>query len=73
MYFKDHFPPHFHVRYGEFLAGIRIDDFMVIEGDLPPRVLGMVFEWADIHHDELMFNWNSARERGTLKPIQPLQ
>lgn len=31
MYYREHFPPHFHARYGEYKAGIKIDDFTVFE------------------------------------------
>ena len=35
MYFDDHNPPHFHAKYGEFEALISIDNFSILEGDLP--------------------------------------
>jgi hypothetical protein len=38
MYFADHPPPHFHVRYGEFQAQIEIASGAVISGTLPARV-----------------------------------
>jgi hypothetical protein len=40
MYFNDHNPPHFHVRYEEFRAIVGIDPLELREGSLPPRVLG---------------------------------
>jgi len=30
MYFNDHAPPHFHARYGEFEATIKIEDLAVL-------------------------------------------
>jgi len=39
MFFDDHAPPHFHVKYGEFRASIGIQDFSVLRGELPPRAL----------------------------------
>lgn len=53
MYFGDHNPPHFHVEYGDAEALISINTLGVIQGKLPPRVMGMVAEWAALHHDEL--------------------
>jgi hypothetical protein len=53
MYYREHLPPHFHAQYGEYMAGIRIDDFAVFEGKLPPRAMGMVAEWASLHREEL--------------------
>jgi hypothetical protein len=36
MYFNDHEPPHFHVRYGELRATFSIDALQVLDGQLPP-------------------------------------
>ena len=44
MYYKENNPPHFHVRYNEFKAVIAIDTLALIEGKLPPKVLGLVIE-----------------------------
>jgi hypothetical protein len=35
MYFRDHAPPHFHVRYGEHEAKFSVANCTVIEGNLP--------------------------------------
>jgi len=45
----------------------------VIEGRLPPRVLGLVQEWREYHKTELTEDWNLARERRALKRIDPLE
>ena len=42
MFYDDHNPPHFHARYGSYKAAIRVEDFAVLEGYLPPRALGLV-------------------------------
>lgn len=73
MFFDDHNPPHFHVRYGEHKAAIKIDDFAVLEGHLPPRALGLVMEWAEIHKTELFADWQLAKENKQPAPIAPLQ
>jgi hypothetical protein len=39
MFFNDHDPPHFHVRYQGFRARIRIADGEIIDGKLPPTVV----------------------------------
>ena len=36
MYFNDHAPPHFHARYGEFEATIKIEDLASCK-DICPR------------------------------------
>jgi len=72
MYFDDHNPPHFHVRYNDFRAIISINDLSLTEGKLPPRVLGLVIEWAGLHKDELLENWNMVKETGKWFKIEPL-
>jgi len=72
MYFNDHNPPHFHVRYEKFRAIIDINDLSMIDGDLPPRVLSLVIEWSRIHQKELMSNWNNIIKSGKFKKIKPL-
>lgn len=46
MFYKEHNPPHFHVRYNEHKAVISINDLALMEGKLPPKVLGLVIEWV---------------------------
>ena len=50
MYFADHAPPHFHAEYAEHEARIAIESLAVISGKLPPRAMGLVAEWATLHH-----------------------
>lgn len=72
MYFNDHNPPHFHVRYEEFRAIIGIDPLGLRDGQLPPRVLALVYEWAEMHRAELAENWTTLAATGTFKRIAPL-
>ncbi len=73
MYYDDHNPPHFHARYGEDQAAIEISSLRILEGKLPPRVLGLIVEWASQHQPELMDNWNAARSDEPPRKIPPLQ
>lgn len=73
MYYNDHAPPHFHAKYGDFEAVIAIDTGEVVGGRIPPRVLGLVQEWREYHRAALTEDWNLARERKTLKRIEPLE
>jgi hypothetical protein len=73
MYFDDHNPPHFHAIYGEYNAQISIRDFALLEGYVPPKALSLVIEWASIHKEELMENWNRMLRKESFKPIEPLQ
>ena len=73
MYYNDHPPPHFHVRYNQQKALIDIENLSIIEGKLTPRILGLVIEWAAIHQRELLENWQRAREQNPLEKIEPLE
>jgi Domain of unknown function (DUF4160) len=73
MYYRDHPPPHFHVRYGEQRAIISIGSLTLLEGRLSPRALGLVIEWASLHQEELMEDWERARKQESLIPIVPLE
>jgi len=72
MYFDDHNPPHFHVKYNNHRASISINDFKMMDGNLPPRILGLVMEWAGLYKKELMENWNMVQETGKYIKIDPL-
>lgn len=39
MYYREHNPPHFHVRYNEYKATISISDLAVLDGKLPHKLL----------------------------------
>jgi hypothetical protein len=59
MYFDDHNPPHFHVRYNEYRAVVDIRTLNTLNGTLPAKVRGLVEEWAEIHQEELLEMWAS--------------
>jgi hypothetical protein len=69
--FNDHAPPHFHARYGDEAAAVRIDG-VVLAGSLPARALSLVRAWAAQHEAELTWNWERARRQEPLLPIAPL-
>lgn len=72
MYYEDHAPPHFHARYGEQHAAVLIDPPGLIAGELSPRALGLVMEWARLHRADLIADWERARQGRALEPIAPL-
>jgi hypothetical protein len=43
-----------------------------MEGNLPPRILGLVIEWAGMHKEELLEDWELLESGGTYKRITPL-
>jgi hypothetical protein len=73
MYYNDHEPPHFHVVYNEFKAVIAINDFSILFGDLPPKAIGLVMEWARLHKGELLADWRLCQQKQPLNPISPLE
>lgn len=73
MYFNDHDPPHFHVRYGLQRAIIAIDTGAVLASRLGPRALGLIAEWRGLHRETLLENWRRAREHEVLTAIPPLE
>lgn len=73
MNYSEHPPPHFHVRYGSYKALVNIETLSLFAGKLPPRVTGMVVEWAALHQDELRQNWRRARRQEVLLKIDPLE
>ena len=72
MYMNEHNPPHFHVWYEEYKAIITINDG-VITGSLPRRALSMVYDWLDLHKDELLANWERLKEQESPVKIEPLK
>jgi hypothetical protein len=73
MFFDDHNPPHFHAEYGSDMALIDIRTLSVFSGRLPPRVMGLVIEWATLHQLELINDWDRARGQKELQKIMPLE
>jgi hypothetical protein len=73
LYYNDHAPAHFHIRYSGQKAVMTIEGFEIIEGSLSPRVRALVLEWAGLHHQELREDWNLAMQRAPLNSIAPLE
>ena len=73
MYYNDHAPPHFHVRYAKQKAVIRIDPVELLGGTLSPKARALVLEWANMPQDELMTDGELARQQAPLNKIDPLE
>ena len=73
MYFDDHSPPHFHAIYGDAEAEVGIDPVALLRGRFPRRALGMVMEWAAMHQQELLNNWDRLRNDEAPRRIDPLE
>jgi hypothetical protein len=69
MFFNDHNPPLFKVKFGEFEANILIENGNMLNGDFPVSKLKLVQAWAEIHKEELAVMWES-KEFHKIKPLQ---
>jgi hypothetical protein len=72
MFWNDHAPPHFHALYAEYEIIIDIQTLNVIRGEMPRRALSLILEWAFLHREELMEDWNLCEKRQRPKKIKPL-
>jgi hypothetical protein len=72
LFWNDHDPPHVHAEYGGSAAIIGISTFAVIDGDLPPRALGLTVEWATLRRTELLELWARAKLSLPLRRLDPL-
>jgi len=73
MYYNDHAPAHFHAKYGDEQASIRIEDGQILEGALGTRALRLVEKWRLLHRTELLDDWRRAQARQPLVRIEPLE
>ena len=72
MFWNDHPPPHFHVRYANWRARVSTQDLQIISGSLPRTAERLVLEWAELHQAELMENWILCERRTQPTKIDPL-
>jgi hypothetical protein len=70
---QPHHLPHIHVRFSGHKAAIAIEDGQVLAGEIPTRQLKMVQVWVDLHHDELLADWELAQSGDEPYKIAPLQ
>ncbi len=71
MYFNEHNPPHFHAEYQDYKAIITIQKG-IVDGKMPKRALKLIFEWLELHKEELFEVWNSIEKTGEFNKIEPL-
>ncbi len=71
MFYNEHNPPHIHVEYQDFKAIITINEG-IIEGKMPKTALKLIFEWMELHKDELLKNWEKIESKKPIDIIAPL-
>ncbi len=73
MYFREHAPPHFHVKYGDYAAVVDIRSIQITDGKLPRRATNLVLDWAELHQAELLKDWDLCQALQNPNPIAPLE
>jgi len=73
MYFNDHNPPHFHAEYQGEQAEYNIKTLEIIVGNISNRANALILEWASLHREELLSNWEKAKIPAKIDKIKPLQ
>ena len=68
---RDHPVPHFHAYHAAGGASVSADG-VVLAGALDARSHALVVEWAQLHAEELLANWDRARPNQPLVSIPPL-
>ena len=61
-----------HADYNDKKVIVDIQQGRVLKGAFPSKQLKYVLAWADIHQEELMDNWELAKQDLPLKRIAPL-
>jgi hypothetical protein len=72
MFYSEHGVPHFHAVYGQHEISVEMESGKIY-GQFPPRALRLVLEWANLHKEELIENWQLARQGQPLRRIAPLE
>lgn len=72
MFYNEHNPPHFHAEYGEYKVVIDLQDGLV-KGFMPKRALKLLFEWMELHKEELLENWMRCQNQEEPYKIEPLK
>ncbi len=72
MFYSEHGVAHFHAVYGEHEISVELESG-TIHGEFPPRALRLVLEWANLHKQELIENWQLAKQGRPLKSVAPLE
>jgi len=56
---KEYPPAHIHIKYGEFEAVMELQNLNIIEGTIPKKCRQLVREWAELHQEELIDQWQT--------------
>ena len=59
--YREHNPPHFHAKYGDYSAAFDIRTLEILEGSLPSKETALVLEWAEPNKEALLKMWNDKK------------
>jgi hypothetical protein len=45
----------------------------IVKGEMPQRALKMIFDWMELHRNELLEDWELAQKGEALRKIDPLK
>lgn len=72
MFHNEHNPPHFHAEY-QGQRGVFNIDGAIIKGNITSKTAKkLIQEWALLHQDEIMLNWQKAEQGKQIDRIEPL-
>ena len=71
MNYNDHNPPHVHVKYQNNNAVLDTEG-EIMQGALPKKQLRLVQAWIEYRKDEILANWELARNGENVYRIDPL-
>lgn len=69
---ESHDNPHFQVLYNGRHGLFSISKLTYSKGNLPPKVVGLVIDWASIHRKDLLASWESMKNTGLCQRIPTL-
>ena len=70
---SEHNPPHIHAYYQDAKAVVDLNSCEITEGDFPRKQAKMLLAWSEIHHEELMADWDLASKGELPFKIEPLR
>jgi len=68
-----HHNPHLHAYYRNYVAVYSIDTIEFISGSLPRKQQRLVEAWTELHHGELLENWERLQSGHLPFKIAPLK
>jgi hypothetical protein len=71
--YNEHNPPHCHIMQGaDKLGTILLNEIELEHSKLTKKQEKLIVGWAQLYQEELLENWNLAKEKKQLKKIPPL-